>query len=86
MIQVLNKTDQWIDAHPQETAQILAESTGIDLAVAEKVISKKPKPSTVQILTPEVLTSQQHIADLFYQLKLIPTQVTVGTAAWDGKN
>lgn len=86
VIQVLNKTDQWIDAHPQETAQILAESTGIDLAVAEKVISKKPKPSTVQILTSEVLTSQQHIADLFYQLKLIPIQVTVSTAAWDGKN
>ncbi|TCM66781.1 sulfonate transport system substrate-binding protein [Acinetobacter calcoaceticus] len=85
VIEVLNKTDQWIIDHPQAAAEILAQSTGLDVDIAARVISKKPIPNQVSLLTPEVLKTQQVVADTFYDLKLIPNPAKVDTAAWNGK-
>lgn len=84
VIQVLNQTDQWIQDHPEQAAQILAQSTGLGPDVAAAVLHKKPNPNPVALMTPSVLRAQQKIADTFYQLKLIPTQIQVDSAEWNG--
>lgn len=85
IIQVLNHTDEWISQHPEQTAQILAQSTGLSIEVATTVLHKKPRPNPVALVNPKVLQAQQGIANTFYTLQLIPKQVQVDTAVWDGK-
>ena len=82
VLQVLNQTDQWISSHKQETAQILAESTGLDLKITEKVIAKKPDPNAVATLTPQVVQSQQAIAKIFLDLNVIPHDIDAAKFAW----
>ena len=84
-IETLNQTDAWINAHPDETAAILAESTGIELEVAKLVIEKRRNPAQVNLLNTETVEAQQKIADLFFNLKLIPNAVTLKDHVWDGK-
>jgi len=82
VLQVLNETDQWINTHPKETAQILANSTGLSLNIAEKVLTTKPNPNSVEPLTPVVLQSQQDLGNLFFSLKLIPNPIQPASFAW----
>ncbi|MFW1801880.1 aliphatic sulfonate ABC transporter substrate-binding protein [Acinetobacter nematophilus] len=82
VLTVLNQSDQWINAHPSEAAQILAKSTGLDINVTQKVIAKKPNPNPVALLTPAVIESQQKITDLFYAQKLIPHHFEAAQFIW----
>ncbi|RFS30716.1 aliphatic sulfonate ABC transporter substrate-binding protein [Acinetobacter sp. SWAC5] len=82
IVDTLNATDEWIKAHPQEAIQILAESTGIDRTVAEKVLSKRPDTVQTYYLNDAVIKDQQKIADLFSELKLIPNPVQINEHVW----
>ena len=82
VLAVLNQTDEWIRTHKSEATEILAKSTGLNTQIAEQVINKKPIPNPVAILTPEVIESQQKIADLFYGQKLIPNSFDASKFAW----
>jgi len=82
IVDTLNETDKWIQAHPQEAIQILADSTGIDRTVAEKVLSKRPDTVQTQYLNDTVIQDQQKIADLFSELKLIPNPVQIKEHVW----
>lgn len=84
-VTTLNQADQWINAHPQEATQILAESTGLDSNVAARVMEHRKSPSPVQILDDETVQAQQKIADLFANLKLIPNAVQIKDHVWNGK-
>lgn len=79
--QVLNETDDWIEKNPEETAHILAESTGLSLDIARAVIQKKPSPNQVDVPSLEIIQAQQKVADSFYQLKLIPKAVDIQATA-----
>ena len=79
--QVLNETDDWIEQHPEETAQILSESTGLSLDIARAVIQKKPSPNQVDVPSLEIIQAQQKVADSFYQLKLMPKAVDIQNTA-----
>lgn len=85
VLDVLNKTDDWINAHQKETAQILATSTSLDLNIAAQVLTKKAIPNPVATLTPEVAQSQQDIGNLFYDLKLIPNKIDAQKYVWHSK-
>lgn len=85
IIETLNATDDWINAHPQETVQILAESTGLDVVVAEKVLARRAAPVKTQLLNESVVQEQQKVADLFAHLKLIPNSVALKDHVWDGQ-
>ncbi|OTG88287.1 sulfonate ABC transporter substrate-binding protein [Acinetobacter sp. ANC 4558] len=82
VLTVLNEADVWINSHKTEAAEILAKSTGLDVKIAEQVISKKHDPNPVALLTPEVVQSQQKIADLFYGQKLIPNNIEAQKFVW----
>jgi len=82
IIQALNQADDWINAHPDDAAKILAQSTGLDENIAKRVLEKRQKPSPVQPLTSDVVQAQQQVADLFSDLKLIPNTVQLKEHVW----
>ena len=85
LIKSINLADQWIVQHQNQALQIYAQSTGLSLPVAQRVLDKRPKPSPVHILTPEVVQSQQQIADLFKQEQLIPVQIDIQHSIWSAQ-
>ena len=70
----------WVNQHPQETAALLAPKLGIEQPVVETWLRRVPYGVTP--VTPQIVASQQQIADLFLQQKLIPKQVNVQSAVW----
>ena len=85
LIKSINLADQWIVQHQDQALQIYAQSTGLSLPVAQRVLDKRPKSSPVHILTPEVVQSQQQIADLFKQEQLIPVQIDIQHSVWSAQ-
>ncbi|RPE26563.1 sulfonate transport system substrate-binding protein [Acinetobacter sp. BIGb0102] len=85
LIKSINLADQWIVQHQDQALQIYAQSTGLSLPVAQRVLDKRPKPSPVHILTPEVVQSQQQIADLFKQEQLIPVHIDIQHSVWSAQ-
>ena len=65
---------------PQETAALLAPKLGIEQPVVETWLRRVPYGVTP--VTPQIVASQQQIADLFLQQKLIPKPVNVQSAVW----
>ena len=70
----------WVNQHPQETAALLAPKLGIEQPVVETWLRRVPYGVTP--VTPQIVASQQQIADLFLQQKLIPKPVNVQSAIW----
>lgn len=85
IIETLNQTDDWIQAHPDETIKILAESTGLDEAIAKKVFENRLKTVKAQLVDEKTIQEQQKIADLFANLKLIPNAVVLKDHVWKGQ-
>lgn len=56
---------------------------GIDAAVLET--AEKRREYDVLPLTDEVIAKQQEIADTFYKIKLIPQEIKVKEAIFQGK-
>ena len=81
-IDSMNQADRWIVQHPEETTKIYAQFTGLSPEVAQTVIDRRFKPSPVHLITPEVVKSQQAIADLFAKNALIPKKIDVQLHVW----
>lgn len=78
----LNNADQWILKNQTLALDIYAQSTGLNKTIAQRVFDRRLKPSPIQTLTPEVIQTQQNIADLFQQVQLIPQKINVQDAVW----
>jgi sulfonate transport system substrate-binding protein len=74
----LDQVDQWSSKHLKEVAGILATQTGLDQPTVE--LATKRLSYGVRPVTPSVIADQQKIADVFYQLKLIPKKISVKDA------
>jgi sulfonate transport system substrate-binding protein len=68
----------WARQHPEETARILAKSSGI--AYEALLIAEKRHVYEVRPISPETLQQQQTIADKFYGLQLIPRAIRTSDA------
>ena len=78
--------------HPIDTSEILKQlrtsatrvesQIGIEQSIVE--IAALRYSYGVKPVTAEVLAAQQKIADKFFELKLVPKQVRVADAAWNG--
>ncbi|MBR8836466.1 MAG: aliphatic sulfonate ABC transporter substrate-binding protein [Stigonema ocellatum SAG 48.90 = DSM 106950] len=74
-LEELQKTELWSKDHPQEVAQLLAPVTQLDIPTLEKMHSKYDWG--LRPITEEIINKQQQVADLWYNLKLIPKKVNV---------
>ncbi len=76
----LKKVDQWAQATPKEVAKVLAPLTGLNAATLERALARGGYG--VSYLNDQVIVEQQKIADTFYNLKLIPKQLSIREAVW----
>ncbi|HWA72401.1 MAG TPA: aliphatic sulfonate ABC transporter substrate-binding protein [Polyangiaceae bacterium] len=75
----LAKVQRWASEHLEEAAFALAPQLG----PAREAVGVALKRSLGESLRrPEVIASQQRVADAFYRLKLIPREVSVAEATW----
>ena len=74
----LAKVDEWAQNNLAEVAAVLARQTGLEPAVLD--LAARRYAYGVKPVTPAVIAAQQKIADVFTQLKLIPTSITVKDA------
>ncbi|CAI0705007.1 sulfonate ABC transporter substrate-binding protein [Serratia ficaria] len=80
VIQQLSELSDWANAHQEEAAKILAQSTGLEQAIWAKAIARMPFGS--QRMTPEVFSQQQRLADRFTAIGLLPVKVDINAARW----
>lgn len=69
---------QWIKANLKEAAALIAPQQGLAPAVVESALQRHE--FNVRPLTPAVAAEQQKIADVFFELKLIPKPIRISDA------
>jgi sulfonate transport system substrate-binding protein len=79
ILEELAKVDEWAKRSPKDVAAQLGPLIGLDAATAELSVSRNSYG--VKPVSEEVLAQQQKIADVFFELKLIPKQINVRDAA-----
>jgi len=81
LFRVLNEADDQVQKHAAEAPKLIASATGLDPKVAALFLGRRP-PSPVGPLTPDVITTQQVLADSYSQAGLIPHSIRIDTAVW----
>lgn len=71
---------RWLKANLKQAAAIIAPLQGLDADVVE--LNLRRYQYGVTPLTDAVLAEQQKLADVFFELKLIPKAIAVRDAAW----
>jgi aliphatic sulfonates family ABC transporter substrate-binding protein len=75
----LSAVQRWATEHLEEAAGALAPQVGL----AREAVGLALKRSLGESLRrPEIIVSQQRVADAFYRLKLIPRAVSVADVTW----
>jgi aliphatic sulfonates family ABC transporter substrate-binding protein len=74
----------WADAHRDDVAAILSEANGVDLAAEKRSVDRAE--FTFGLLSEQVLSQQQAVADRFQRLRLIPTPISVRDIVWSWKS
>lgn len=79
VLEELTKVDEWAKKNPKDVAALLGPQIGLDSATAELSVSRNSYG--VKAISEAVLAEQQKIADVFFDLKLIPKAIKVRDAA-----
>ncbi|WP_199635910.1 sulfonate ABC transporter substrate-binding protein [Serratia sp. PAMC26656] len=80
VIDQLSELSAWANAHQDDAAKILAQSTGLEQAIWARALARMPFGS--QRMTPAVFAEQQQLADKFTAIGLLPVKVDVSAARW----
>lgn len=72
------KVGQWANNNGHEAAQILAPKIKVDVPTMELLLTRRH--FDMKPIDEEVISAQQQVADLLYQLKIIPKQVDIRAA------
>lgn len=80
LLEELNKVST-AALRPQDTAQLITRLLGLEPAVVERFVARRPG-SLIQPLTPDIVAEQQAVADTFHQARLIPAPIKVADAVW----
>ncbi|KAB8313537.1 sulfonate ABC transporter substrate-binding protein [Erwinia endophytica] len=80
VVDELSSLSDWANKNPQQTAKILATSTGLPQPIWQRSISRMPFGA--ERMTPEVFKEQQQLADKFSQTGLLPVKIDVNSARW----
>jgi sulfonate transport system substrate-binding protein len=78
IIEELARLDTWADGRAKEVAQLLAPQIGLDLAVTELAAGRFAYG--IKPINSLVAAEQQKIADVFFELKLLPKAVRISDA------
>lgn len=82
-LQEIAVATRWSDAHRDELASISAKATGVDEAAQRTAVGRYT--IALRPISPEVLATQQRIADTLFELGLIPRQIDVNSYVWPEK-
>jgi sulfonate transport system substrate-binding protein len=82
ILDFLARTAAWGDDHADESAAILARSTGMPSNVCAEIVRRTP--SAIGPMSPAVIARQQAAADIFHAQRFIPDPVVVKDAVWPG--
>lgn len=77
----LTRADAYVQSNRKESAQLIADFSGLSLATVHLFISRRPSAPTA-LLTPAIVADQQRVADAFVRLGLIPKPVNVADIVW----
>jgi sulfonate transport system substrate-binding protein len=83
-LQAMRKGLEWSAAHEGAWAQAVAKQIGVPLAYVEDEFRHKSDNYTLRPVTEAAIASQQNVADVFAQQKLIPAAVDV-RPLWDDR-
>jgi sulfonate transport system substrate-binding protein len=83
LIEELGKEEQWVKNNQSEAAEFLAPQIGIDKETLEVVLGRRA--FGIEQITKERMKDQQEIADKFFELQLIPTEINTFEAQWKPK-
>ncbi|MBR8840399.1 MAG: aliphatic sulfonate ABC transporter substrate-binding protein [Stigonema ocellatum SAG 48.90 = DSM 106950] len=78
VIEEIDKIQRWAEAHPQETAKLIAPHQKLPLDMMEAVIRRRSYG--LRAISPDLMKDQQQVADYFYKNGLIPKPVNVQEA------
>jgi sulfonate transport system substrate-binding protein len=80
VIDELTKVAAWSNGRRGEVATLLAEGTGVPLDAMQRAVGR----SIYQVspMTDELVSQQQHVADRFFRLGLIPARIRVADIVW----
>lgn len=81
---LLQRAYGWAAAHQDEWAGIIAADIGVPVAYVRDQFRRKSATYELRPVTQEAIASQQKVADLFFQQKLLPKAVDV-RPLWDDR-
>jgi len=76
----LDRVGQWAVNNVDEATALVAPLIGLEHAITRTAIERKSHGT--RPLSDDVVAQQQHIADTFHSLKLIPRQLTIRQVIW----
>jgi sulfonate transport system substrate-binding protein len=80
VVDEIEKTERWMQAHPYDAARQLAEATSLPLNIWQTALSRHSYG--VKAVDQKAIDSQQSIADTFFSLGLLPAKENVASAIW----
>ena len=80
LLDAINGAAAWAGAHPDELAGMMAEVTGVPLAVQR--VAAPRGVYVVQPMDAGIIAQQQGIADTFARLRIIPARIDVRQIVW----
>lgn len=81
-LRVLKRAFAWAATHRDAWARVIAKDIGVPLAYVQDQFRRASDASSLHPVTDEAIASQQQVADLFTEQKLIPKHVDV-RPLWD---
>ncbi|AWB43020.1 aliphatic sulfonate ABC transporter substrate-binding protein [Paenibacillus sp. CAA11] len=83
VVEEIQKASDWANAHPAELTKLLSSILGIDEASMQLAVERREYG--LDALNEEIIAEQQQIADVFYELKIIPKKVNIAERVYKFK-
>jgi len=80
LIVELARTSDWVSTHADEAIGFISNNLGIDQDIIRR--AEQRRKYGVHELEPEIVQTQQQVADTFFRVGLIGQKVDVSTAVW----
>ena len=76
--ETLAASEEWQSTHSEEVAELLATETGLPVDVL--LLAESRRTFGVEPITEEIVVEQQALADLFYDIDMIPEKLDIRSA------